>query len=490
MTWRFLKSESKTQCSSFQLEIQQYISRSYLTFLPNYQTKMKLFLLILTCFAMGLANRVYIHPFSLLDSGDVACEVTNSKDKGPLETIHSLTAIQDSTEPDPRPAIEELKNLTQWTAVVAELQNSQGLRMYQALSRKQGNINVLFSPYTAFGTLVTLYLGTSKSTASDYQQFLGLLWNTEKPGCAKVINGHKVLRALKAISSLIDGPQDELRTLVWTFVSSDADLSKDFVHGIQEFSDTSFIRTVNFSQPKEAEAQVNLFIQKTSHSKVENLFKDVSQSTNLLFASSVHFKGNWRTAFQPEKTTMQEFRIDEKSTVKVPLMTHTGDYMHLSDPDKKCTVVKLGLSKRTYMLLVLPSEGARLQDIENQLQTDTISKWHKHLKEQYLELSLPKFSMTAVTDLRSLLSDMALDKLLLGSDANFQRLSTKDNFTVDKVINKVLFEMSEEGKEVPNKSQDERVPLRVTVDRPFLFTIVEGHTNAILMLGRVLNPNL
>lgn len=54
----------------------------------------------------------------------------------------------------------------------------------------------------------------------------------------------------------------------------------------------------------------------------------------------------------------------------------------------------------------------------------------------------------------------------------------------------MLFEMSEERKEVPNKSQDERVPLRVTVDRPFLFTIVEGNTNAILMLGRILNPNL
>lgn len=258
---------------------------------------MKQLLLILACFAVGMANRVYIHPFSLLDTGDVECKVTNSKDKGPLEIIHSLTAIQDGTEPDPRPATEELKNLTIWTTVVAELQNSQILRLYQALSHKQGNTNVLFSPYTAFGTLVTLYLGTAKSTASDYQQFLGLLWNTEKPGCVKVVNGHKVLRALKAIGSLIDGPQDELRTLVWTFVSNDADLSKDFVHGIQEFSDTSFIRAVNFSQPKEAEAQVNTFIQKTSHSKVENLFKDISQSTNLLFASSAHFKGGCLRSF-------------------------------------------------------------------------------------------------------------------------------------------------------------------------------------------------
>lgn len=63
-------------------------------------------------------------------------------------------------------------------------------------------------------------------------------------------------------------------------------------------------------------------------------------------------------------------------------MTHTGDYMHLSDPDKKCTVVKLGLSERTYMLLVLPWEGTKLQDIENHLQRDTITTWNKHLKEQ------------------------------------------------------------------------------------------------------------
>lgn len=258
---------------------------------------MKLLLLILTCFGMGMANRVYIHPFSLLDSGDVVCKVTNSKDKGPLETIQSLTAIQESTEPDPRPTVEELKNLTLWTAVVAEVQNTLGLQMYKALSRKQGNANVLFSPYIAFGTLVNLYLGSSKNTASDYQQLLGLLWNTEKPGCVKIISGHKVLRALKAINSLIDGPQDELRTLVWTFVSSDADLSKDFVRGIQVFSDTSFTRAVNFSQSKEAETQVNLFLQKTFPSKVENLFKDISQSTNLLFASSVHFKGGCLRSF-------------------------------------------------------------------------------------------------------------------------------------------------------------------------------------------------
>ncbi|KAL7878075.1 hypothetical protein SRHO_G00047180 [Serrasalmus rhombeus] len=450
-------------------------------------------LVMISCLAKGMANRVYVHPFSLFSFDNISCEVIQSKDPKPLETIHHLTPLQDSIQPDPRPGTgpEILKNLTQRTAVLAELQNFLGLRMYQNLSRKQEHANVLLSPYNAFGALVTLHLGASKKTAVHYQALLGLNLDSGKTDCVYLIDAHTVLRTLQAINSLIDGPRDELRTLVWTFVRSDADLSKDFVRGMQEFSDASFVRAVDFSQPKEAEAQVNSFIQKTSDSKIKSLFTDVNQTTNLLFASSVHFKGNWGTAFQPEVTTMQDFKVDETSTVKVPLMTHTGNYMHLNDPGRKCSVVKLSLSKRTYMLLVLPHEGARLQDIENQLLTNVISTWNNHLKKRYLELSLPKFSMTAVTDLRSVLSDMAVEKYLLGSDASFERLSRKKNFTVDKVFNKVIFEMTEEGAKVQNKSEDdERVPLKVTVNRPFFFAIVEGNSNAILMLGKIRNPTV
>ena len=48
---------------------------------------------------------------------------------------------------------------------------------------------------------------------------------------------------------------------------------------------------------------------------------------------------------------------------------------------RRCTVVKLSLSKRSYMLLVLPHEGANLQDIESNLLTDVMLGWHKNLQE-------------------------------------------------------------------------------------------------------------
>ena len=43
------------------------------------------------------------------------------------------------------------------------------------------------------------------------------------------------------------------------------------------------------------------------------------------------YLGNWRTAFQPERTSLQEFHVDETTTVMAPLMTHTGQYHYLND---------------------------------------------------------------------------------------------------------------------------------------------------------------
>ncbi|TMS04766.1 Alpha-1-antitrypsin-like protein [Larimichthys crocea] len=330
-------------------------------------------------------------------------------------------------------------------------------------------------------------------TANPYLTLLGLKKGTDPENCLSLVDGHKVLKTLQSINSLVDdGPKDEITTQVWTFIRQDAELSEDFIQGTQDFSDTSFIRGVDFSKPKEAEELVNTYVDKTSDGKVKSVFKDLNSSSNLLFLTSFNFQGNWRTAFQPEKTSLQEFHVDESTTVMAPLMTHTGQYHYLNDKVQRCTVVKLSLSKRSYMLLVLPHEGANLRDIESKLRTDVMSAWHENLQEGLLELSLPKFSMSSVNDLRELLTNMGpnVEDQLLGSQAEFSQLSNIKPFTIDKAINKVVFEMSEEGAEPQDKIQEAGIPLKLSINRPFFFSVIEGTSNAILMLGKITNPTL
>lgn len=58
-----------------------------------------------------------------------------------------------------------------------------------------------------------------------------------------------------------------------------------------------------------------------------------------------------------------------------------------------------------------------------------------------------------------------------------------------QVISKVVFEMSE-GLEVVEKTPEAGVPLKLTLNRPFFFAVIEGQSNAILLLGKITNPAL
>ncbi|XP_040906209.1 angiotensinogen [Toxotes jaculatrix] len=461
------------------------------------QRSLLLVLLLCGCLSGNQANRVYVHPFYLFASENVSCETLQTQTSKPLLTLPVAPLDIEVLTPDSRDPSKldtQRQNITERTAVLAGLLNSLGLRMYQALSSKQHGANTLLSPVNTFGSLVTFYLGASKKTASSFQLLLGLSSGTDREDCVSLVDGHKVLKTLQSINSLVDdGPKDEITTQVWAFTRQDVQLSEDFIQGTQDFSDTSFIRSVDFSKPQEAEQVVNSFVEKTSDGKVKSIFKDLnSSSSDLLFISSFNFQGSWKTAFQPERTSLQEFHVDQTTTVMAPMMTHTGQYHYLNDKMRRCTVVKLSLSKRSYMLLVLPHEGANLHDIESKLLTDVISGWHQSLQEGLLELSLPKFSMSSVTDLRDLLTDMnpEIEAELLGSRAEFSQLSNTKPFTIDKAVNKVLFEMSEEGAEPQDKIQEAGVPVKLSINRPFFFSVIEGYSNAILMLGRITNPTL
>lgn len=414
----------------------------------------------------------------------------------PLETLPVAPLDNEVLTPDHRDPSKvdvQRQNITERTAVLAGLLNALGLRMYKALSSKQHSANTLLSPVNTFGSLVTFYLGASRKTAGSFQLLLGLSRETDGEDCVSLMDGHKVLKTLQGINSLLDdGPKDEITTQVWAFTRQDAQLSEDFIQGTQDFSDTSFIRGVDFSKPQVAEQLVNSFVEMTSDGKVKDIFKDLNATNNLLFITSFNFQGNWKKAFQPDETTLKEFHVDQTTTVMAPLMTRTDQYHYFNDTVRRCTIVKLSLSKRSYMLLVLPHEGVKLGDVESKLRRDVISDWHQNLQEGLLELSLPKFSMSSVTDLRDLLTTMnpEIEAKLLGSKAEFSQLSNTKPFTIDKAINKVLFEMSEEGAEPQDPTQEEGVPLKLSINRPFFFSVIEGNFNSILMLGKIINPLL
>jgi angiotensinogen len=141
--------------------------------------------LLLSCCLATEANRVYIHPFYLFAADNVSCETLQTEASQPLRTLALAPLDAAVLTPDARdPTVRDAppQNVTQRTAVLAELLNTLGVRLYQALSTKRGPANTLMSPVNTYGSLVTFYLGASVKTASSYQ--VGYrCWTWDKSAC-------------------------------------------------------------------------------------------------------------------------------------------------------------------------------------------------------------------------------------------------------------------------------------------------------------------
>ncbi|XP_061767663.1 angiotensinogen isoform X1 [Nerophis ophidion] len=463
-----------------------------------------LLVLLCCCLSGGGANRVYIHPFHLFAADNVSCETLQNHTFKPLESVSVTPLDMAVLTPDQRGPSERdngTQDVTQRTAVLAELLNSLGLRMYQALSGKQPAANTLFSPVNTYGSLVTFDMGASKKTARSFQDLLGLSSGTDREDCVSLVDGGMVLKTLHSINQQ---PQDHISAQAWLFTRPHVRLSQDVVQGAGDFSHSSFVRAVDFSQPGEHLQRVNTFVDKTSHGRVKEAFRDVDVKFNLLFLTSFHFQAN----FPSQKTSLQEFHVNHTTTVMTPMMTHVGLHRYFHDKVRGCTVIKLALSERSYMLVVLPDHDVNLHDIQAKLRTDVISSWKGNLHQGLLELSLPKLSMSSVNDVRHLLANMdpEVESRLLGSQAEFSQLANSDTFTLDKAINAVSLEMSEEEAVRRDKMEEEALqdkteeealqdkmeqdPLQVRINRPFFFSVMDADCDAMFLLGKISTPTL
>ncbi|XP_061915262.1 angiotensinogen isoform X2 [Entelurus aequoreus] len=347
--------------------------------------------LLCCCLSGGGANRVYIHPFHLFAADNVSCETLQNHTFQPLESVSVAPLDMAVLTPDQRGPSERdnvTQDVTQRTAVLAELVNSLGLRMYQALSGKQPAANTLFSPVNTYGSLLTFDLGASKKTARSFQDLLGLSSGTDREDCVSLVDAGMVLKTLHSINQQL---QHHISAQAWLFTRPHVRLSQDVVQGASDFSHSSFVRAVDFSERGEHLQRVNTFVENTSSGKVKEAFRDVDANFDLLFLTSFRFQGN----FQSHKTSLQEFHVDPTTTVMTPMMTHVGLHHYFHDTMRRCTVIKLSLSERSYMLVVLPDHGVNLHDLQAKLRTDLISSWKINLHQRLLELSLPKLSMSS-----------------------------------------------------------------------------------------------
>ncbi|XP_071595027.1 angiotensinogen [Heliangelus exortis] len=452
-------------------------------------------LCLLVCITSGTCDRVYVHPFNLFAFNKSTCEELENLAQGGRKTF-----VPVSIESQPAPGYEEELKKEKVEAPILSGRGRQklsylkdfvyvlGLRFYSKLREARRGQNVLLSPTTLYGSLVSFYLGASNQTAADLQGLLGFVPPSGDPDCSSRVDGHKVLASLRTIESLLRSRDEELlfSKMLFLFSAPGLPLHQLFLQDLLPSTDVLYARAVDFTNPGEASKQINSFVEAKSEGQSKSLVTDTEPSANLLFAVDVQLAVKVKQASQLKEP--QEFWVDSDTKVLVPMLSVRGTFKHRSDASGTFSVVELPLSSSVLLVLLQPRDGRDLEQVESQLPLQS-SAWLQQLSPREIKLTLPELTVEGSSDLQELLADMELPALL-GKEADLSKISDS-SLTVGKVINKALFKLSSDGTEQPEDPTAQKEDLgflEVTLNKPFLLAVLEEKSRAMLFLGRVTNP--
>ncbi|GFU46087.1 serpin B4 [Nephila pilipes] len=246
-----------------------------------------------------------------------------------------------------------------------------------------------------------------------------------------------------------------------------------------------------FKDRSKVEQLINYWVNSKTMGKIPRLVENLSPDTFMTLLNAVYFKGLWTTPFDKESTRPDTFYNNGlKSEVKiVPTMHMLRKIPYASSEAWKIVELPF-IGKKITMMIFLPITRNGLKDLEKNLTIEQIVGIRRKLKTVKVSLSLPKLRMESSIDLIPHLESMGIQRIF--KKANFSGMVEKSDVGVSEVKHKAVVEITEEGAEAAGVTGMFMVPLRATswksfrVNHPFLFTIIDTRSKALLFMGRVM----
>ncbi|NXL93836.1 A1AT2 antiproteinase, partial [Alectura lathami] len=358
-------------------------------------------------------------------------------------------------------------------------------KFFNKVALEAPNKNIFFSPVSISAAFVMLTLGARSSTKTQILE--GLAFNLTEIQEKEIYEGfHNLIHMLSHPES---GVQLNMGNVI--FLMEKLKPLNKFLEDAKTLYRLEVLAT-DFNNPKEAEQQINDYMEKKTHGKITNLVKEMDPQTVMLLASFVFFRGSWEKPFKPENTEEREFFVDAQTIVKVPMMYQTGRFDFYFDEELSCTVVRLHYNGSATAFLVLPAKG-KMKQLEQTLVKEIIQEWSDHLLQREISLYFPKFSISGSYEITNILSKMGMMDVFT-NQADLSGITGTPELKVSKVVHNAALDVDERGAEAVAATGAEimttSLPSTIEFNHPFLMLIFDRDTNSTLFIGKIVNPTI
>ncbi len=369
--------------------------------------------------------------------------------------------------------------------------NELAMNLYRVNQKKSGNM--VFSPASISLAFTMTYAGANGATADEMAATLHLGDNATVHTSASAF-----------LAGWRKEGVEELTIVNRLFGQSGYEFEAPF---LATTNDLYFapLESLDFKgDPDKQRLHINKWVMAQTADKIEKLLpkKSLDGMTRLVLVNAVHFLGKWSSAFPKKNTKSLPFWVNGKSKTKLPTMALTHNFAFSKIEGAKVLQLPYEGSDLA-MTLILPDKRVGLSVLESQLSTATLNGWLSALSTKKVSVELPRFELAnARIPLKDSMKSLGMKLAFDSSAADFSKMRNSgpdDRLYIAKAFHEAFVKVDESGTEaaaatavvMATRGGGPPLPEHIEnfhVDRPFLFTISDTRSGAILFLGRVVDP--
>lgn len=246
--------------------------------------------------------------------------------------------------------------------------------------------------------------------------------------------------------------------------------------------------------PEGARAAINQWVADQTKGRIQNLVPpSMTQDTPpLILTDAVYFNAAWAEPFHKEMDCAGEFNLLNGSKVGLEMMQQTSRFPYGEGNGYR--VLEMPYSGNEMSMVFLVPDRGRFESFENSLNAKRAQAILAYMNEQTVHLTMPKFKYESSFALKKTLSALGMSGAFAG--ANFSGMAKAGPLWIEDVAHKALVSVDEEGTEAAaatavgmgGGAYGGRQIVELTIDRPFVFLILDRGTGTVVFLGRVLDP--
>ncbi|NNK42315.1 MAG: serpin family protein, partial [Myxococcales bacterium] len=255
------------------------------------------------------------------------------------------------------------------------------------------------------------------------------------------------------------------------------------------------LRLMDFvNEAEQSRVAINSWVADQTEDRIEELIAQgiIDAATRLVLVNAIYFTASWAEPFDEANTRSDPFTLPDGTEINTPTMHGNAAMRYVDAENYEAAEVPYD-GQQLAMLLIVPDEG-QFAAVESALAASTLAQILDELSVHQVDLSLPKFSFRSLVPAKEPLRSLGMVDAF-GGAADLSGMNGTGGLFIQDVVHQGFIAVDEKGTEAAAATAvivgETSAPpaATLTVDRPFMFAIIDRPTGATLFIGRVVDPS-